>query len=40
MELRGHEHTIEVAVFAPIAAYAAIRELGGIPVSAFLIIFR
>ena len=33
MELRGHEHTIEVVVFAPPAAYAAIRELAGIPVS-------
>ena len=32
MELRGHEHTIEVVVFAPPAAYAAIRELAGIPV--------
>lgn len=32
MELRGHEHTIEVVVFAPVAAYAAIRELAGIPV--------
>ncbi|KAI0672853.1 miller-Dieker lissencephaly protein [Trametes maxima] len=31
MELRGHEHVTEVAVFAPIAAYAAIRELAGIP---------
>lgn len=32
MEFRGHEHTIEVVVFAPISAYSAIRELGGIPV--------
>ncbi|GBE81734.1 dynein regulator [Sparassis latifolia] len=31
MELRGHEHTVEVVVFAPVNAYAAIRELGGIP---------
>ncbi|KAH9945803.1 dynein regulator [Epithele typhae] len=31
MELRGHEHTVETAVFAPLAAYAAIRELAGIP---------
>ncbi|GAA5979166.1 hypothetical protein JCM11641_008447 [Rhodosporidiobolus odoratus] len=30
VELRGHEHVIEVAVFAPIAAYPAIRELAGI----------
>lgn len=33
MEMRGHEHDVEVVVFAPIAAYAAIRELAGIPVS-------
>jgi hypothetical protein len=31
-ELRGHEHIIEVAVFAPIYAYAAIRELAGVTV--------
>lgn len=30
-ELRGHDHVVEVVVFAPIAAYAAIRELSGIP---------
>nr|XP_031864168.1 nuclear distribution protein PAC1 [Kwoniella shandongensis]KAA5531240.1 nuclear distribution protein PAC1 [Kwoniella shandongensis] len=30
MELRGHEHVIECAVFAPIAAYGAIRELAGL----------
>nr|VWP00209.1 Reducing polyketide synthase FUB1 (EC (Fusaric acid biosynthesis protein 1) [Ganoderma boninense] len=30
-ELRGHEHTVEVVAFAPLAAYAAIRELAGIP---------
>ncbi|SCZ96877.1 BZ3500_MvSof-1268-A1-R1_Chr4-1g06810 [Microbotryum saponariae] len=29
-ELRGHDHVIEVAVFAPIAAYPAIRELAGL----------
>ena len=33
MEMRGHEHDVEVVVFAPIAAYSAIRELAGIPVS-------
>lgn len=32
MELRGHDHVVEVAIFAPIAAYAAIRELGGLSV--------
>lgn len=32
VELRGHEHVVEVAVFAPIAAYSAIRELAGITV--------
>ncbi|THH27427.1 hypothetical protein EUX98_g6761 [Antrodiella citrinella] len=31
VELRGHEHTIEVVVFAPVSAYSAIRELAGIP---------
>jgi len=30
-ELRGHDHVVEVVVFAPIAAYAAIKELAGIP---------
>ncbi|KAM0753877.1 dynein regulator [Meredithblackwellia eburnea MCA 4105] len=29
-ELRGHDHTVEAAVFAPVAAYPAIRELAGI----------
>lgn len=29
-ELRGHEHVVECAVFAPTNAYAAIRELTGI----------
>lgn len=33
MELRGHDHVVECAIFAPIAAYAAIRELAGIVVS-------
>ena len=33
MELRGHEHVVEVAIFAPVASYPAIRELGGIKVS-------
>jgi hypothetical protein len=32
MELRGHEHVVEVVTFAPAAAYSAIRELAGIPV--------
>ena len=40
VELRGHEHTIEVVVFAPIAAYAAIRELAGIPVRFAVVDFR
>jgi hypothetical protein len=35
MELRGHENAVEVVIFAPLAAYAAIRELAGIPVSIF-----
>ena len=30
VDLRGHEHVIEVAIFAPSAAHAAIRELAGI----------
>lgn len=33
MEFRGHDNVVEVVVFAPIAAYPAIRELAGIPVS-------
>ena len=32
MELRDHDHVVEVIVFAPIAAYATIRELAKIPV--------
>ncbi|KDQ61138.1 hypothetical protein JAAARDRAFT_32141 [Jaapia argillacea MUCL 33604] len=31
MELRGHDNVIEVVVFAPVAAYPAIRELAGLP---------
>lgn len=31
MELRGHEHVVEVITFAPVAAYPAIRELAGLP---------
>ncbi|KAH7915312.1 WD40-repeat-containing domain protein [Hygrophoropsis aurantiaca] len=31
MELRGHDNVVEVVCFAPVAAYAAIRELAGIP---------
>ncbi|OXG81983.1 nuclear distribution protein PAC1, partial [Cryptococcus neoformans MW-RSA36] len=30
MELRGHEHVVECAVFAPLNAYPAIRELAGL----------
>ncbi len=30
VELRGHEHVVESATFAPVSAYAAIRELVGI----------
>jgi len=29
-ELRGHEHVVECAAFAPVAAYTAIRELAGL----------
>ena len=32
MEFRGHDNVVEVVAFAPVAAYAAIRELGGLPV--------
>lgn len=28
-ELRGHEHVVECSVFAPLAAYPALRELAG-----------
>ncbi|KAG6854732.1 protein with putative role during mitosis [Blastosporella zonata] len=31
LELRDHQNDVEVVAFAPIAAYAAIRELTGIP---------
>ncbi|KIL69868.1 hypothetical protein M378DRAFT_157107 [Amanita muscaria Koide BX008] len=31
MEMRGHENDVEVVIFAPIAAYSAIRDLAGIP---------
>ena len=30
VEMRGHDHVIECCAFAPISAYAAIRELGGL----------
>ncbi|KAG8741302.1 protein with putative role during mitosis [Ceratobasidium sp. 414] len=30
MEMRGHENVVEVVVFAPVAAYAAIQELASI----------
>jgi platelet-activating factor acetylhydrolase IB subunit alpha len=36
MELRGHEHVVEVVTFAPVAAYSAIRELAGIPVRSII----
>ena len=38
MELRGHENAVEVVAFAPLAAYAAIRELAGIPVRILLLL--
>ena len=34
MEFRGHDHIIEIAVFAPAVAYPAIRELASLPVRA------
>lgn len=37
MEFRGHDHIIEIAVFAPVVAYPAIRELAGLPVSVRLL---
>ncbi|KAK4684340.1 platelet-activating factor acetylhydrolase IB subunit alpha, partial [Tremellales sp. Uapishka_1] len=30
IELRGHDHVVECAVFAPVNAYTSIRELGGL----------
>lgn len=30
VELRGHEHVVEAIAFAPVAAYAALRELGDV----------
>ena len=35
MELRGHDHVVECAVFAPVVAYPAIRELAGLNVSQY-----
>jgi hypothetical protein len=32
MELRGHDHVVEVITWAPVSAYTAIRELAGLPV--------
>ena len=37
MEFRGHDHIIEIAVFAPAVAYPAIRELAGLPVRVHLV---
>jgi len=37
MEFRGHDHIIEIAVFAPVVAYPAIRELAGLPVRVHLL---
>lgn len=34
-ELRGHEHVVEVAVFAPVTAYSALFELAGLPAVRF-----
>ncbi|OAV84957.1 hypothetical protein PTTG_11586, partial [Puccinia triticina 1-1 BBBD Race 1] len=31
VELRGHEHVVEIAVFAPPESTPAIREMAGIP---------
>ncbi len=30
VELRDHDHVVEVAIFAPVSAYAALRELAGL----------
>ena len=30
MELRGHDHVVETIAFAPVSAYPALRELGGL----------
>lgn len=32
-DLRGHEHVVECAVFAPVSSYPMIRELAGLTVS-------
>jgi hypothetical protein len=40
MELRGHENVVEVVVFAPVVAYAAIQELASIEVSLMLQVSR
>jgi WD40 repeat protein len=33
-DLRGHDHVVEAVVFAPLAAYPALRELAGMPSNA------
>lgn len=38
MELRGHDHVVEVATFAPTAAHAALKELAGIAVRLTLLL--
>lgn len=30
VELRGHEHVVEIVAFAPSTAYSALREIGGL----------
>jgi len=40
MEFRGHDHIIEIAVFAPAVAYPAIRELAGLPVRVHLVMVQ
>lgn len=37
MEFLGHENVVEVAVFAPPAAYSSIRELASLNVSSVVI---
>lgn len=39
MELHGHGHVVECALFAPVNAYPAIRELAGLKVCAPLAFF-
>ena len=39
-EFRGHENAVDVAIFAPVNAYAAVRELAGLQVSYYALFLQ